>query len=124
MYNIDIVVDWLINKEGICFCLFDFVEVVLCLLDGYVVIDIMDGNELLFLEYYFCFECGFIVFELELCFFFFNVFFGFCLICDGLGIKLEVDIDLVILDKSKIFREGVLVFWNLILLNYYLMMLE
>lgn len=90
-YDIVIVIDWIIVKEGICFCLFDFLEVVLWLVDGYVLVDVIGEEEMLFSEYYVCFYCGFIVGELELRLFFFNVFFGVCLDCDGLGVKLEVD---------------------------------
>lgn len=124
MHNIDIVVDRLINKEGIRSRLFDSVEAALRLSDGYVVIDIMDGNELLFSEHYSCPECGFTVPELEPRLFSFNAPFGSCPTCDGLGIKLEVDIDLVIPDKSKTLREGALVPWNPISSNYYPTMLE
>lgn len=124
MHNIDIVVDRLINKEGIRSRLFDSVEAALRLSDGYVVIDTMDGNELLFSEHYSCPECGFTVPELEPHLFSFNAPFGSCPTCDGLGIKLEVDIDLVIPDKSKTLREGALVPWNPISSNYYPTMLE
>ncbi|MCD0152528.1 excinuclease ABC subunit UvrA, partial [Streptococcus agalactiae] len=123
-HNIDIVVDRLINKEGIRSRLFDSVEAALRLSDGYVVIDTMDGNELLFSEHYSCPECGFTVPELEPRLFSFNAPFGSCPTCDGLGIKLEVDIDLVIPDKSKTLREGALVPWNPISSNYYPTMLE
>ncbi|HFU7313430.1 TPA: excinuclease ABC subunit UvrA [Streptococcus agalactiae] len=124
MHNIDIVVDRLINKEGIRSRLFDSVEAALRLSDGYVVIDTMDGNELLFSEHYSCPECGFTVPELEPRLFSFNAPFGSCPTCDGLGIKLEVDIDLVTPDKSKTLREGALVPWNPISSNYYPTMLE
>ncbi|HFZ7028161.1 TPA: excinuclease ABC subunit UvrA [Streptococcus agalactiae] len=124
MHNIDIVVDRLINKEGIRSHLFDSVEAALRLSDGYVVIDTMDGNELLFSEHYSCPECGFTVPELEPRLFSFNAPFGSCPTCDGLGIKLEVDIDLVIPDRSKTLREGALVPWNPISSNYYPTMLE
>ncbi|HGD3761953.1 TPA: excinuclease ABC subunit UvrA [Streptococcus agalactiae] len=123
MHNIDIVVDRLINKEGIRSRLFDSVEAALRLSDGYVVIDTMDGNELLFSEHYSCPECGFTVPELEPRLFSFNAPFGSCPTCDGLGIKLEVDIDLVIPDRSKTLREGALVPWNPISSNYYPTML-
>ncbi|WP_017767377.1 excinuclease ABC subunit UvrA, partial [Streptococcus agalactiae] len=69
-------------------------------------------------------ECGFTVPELEPRLFSFNAPFGSCPTCDGLGIKLEVDIDLVIPDKSKTLREGALVPWNPISSNYYPTMLE
>lgn len=124
MHNIEIVVDRLINKEGIRSRLFDSVEAALRLADGYVIIDTMDGNELLFSEHYSCPVCGFTVPELEPRLFSFNAPFGSCQTCDGLGNKLEVDLDLVIPDRSKTLREGALAPWNPISSNYYPAMLE
>ena len=124
MHNIEIVVDRLINKDGIRSRLFDSVEAALRLADGYVIIDTMDGNELLFSEHYSCPVCGFTVPELEPRLFSFNAPFGSCPTCDGLGSKLEVDFDLVIPDRSKTLREGALAPWNPISSNYYPAMLE
>lgn len=124
IHNIEIVVDRLINKEGIRSRLFDSVEAALRLADGYVIIDTMDGNELLFSEHYSCPVCGFTVPELEPRLFSFNAPFGSCPTCDGLGNKLEVDLDLVIPDRSKTLREGALAPWNPISSNYYPAMLE
>lgn len=124
MHNIEIVVDRLINKEGIRSRLFDSVEAALRLADGYVIIDTMDGNELLFSEHYSCPVCGLTVPELEPRLFSFNAPFGSCPTCDGLGNKLEVDLDLVIPDRSKTLREGALAPWNPISSNYYPAMLE
>ncbi|CDO17593.1 UvrABC system protein A (UvrA protein) (Excinucle ase ABC subunit A) [Streptococcus gallolyticus] len=124
MHNIEIVVDRLINKDGIRSRLFDSVEAALRLADGYVIIDTMDGNELLFSEHYSCPVCGFTVPELEPRLFSFNAPFGSCPTCDGLGSKLEVDLDLVIPDRSKTLREGALAPWNPISSNYYPAMLE
>lgn len=50
MHNIEVVIDRLVNKYGIRSRLFDSIEAALRLGDGYVVIDTMDGNELLFLS--------------------------------------------------------------------------
>ena len=124
MHNIEIVVDRLINKDGIRSRLFDSVEAALRLADCYVIIDTMDGNELLFSEHYSCPVCGFTVPELEPRLFSFNAPFGSCPTCDGLGSKLEVDLDLVIPDRSKTLREGALAPWNPISSNYYPAMLE
>lgn len=124
MHNIEIVVDRLINKDGIRSRLFDSVEAALRLADGYVIIDTMDGIELLFSEHYSCPVCGFTVPELEPRLFSFNAPFGSCPTCDGLGSKLEVDLDLVIPDRSKTLREGALAPWNPISSNYYPAMLE
>ena len=84
----------------------------------------MDDNELLFSEHYACPVCGFTVPELEPRLFSFNAPFGSCPDCDGLGIKLEVDLDLVVPDSSKTLREGALAPWNPISSNYYPQMLE
>lgn len=124
MHNIEIVVDRLIKKDGIRSRLFDSVEAALRLADGYVIIDTMDGIELLFSEHYSCPVCGFTVPELEPRLFSFNAPFGSCPTCDGLGSKLEVDLDLVIPDRSKTLREGALAPWNPISSNYYPAMLE
>lgn len=124
MHNIEVVIDRLVNKDGIRSRLFDSIESALRLGDGYVVIDTMDGSELLFSEHYSCPVCGFTVPELEPRLFSFNAPFGSCPTCDGLGIKLEVDLDLVVPDPSKTLREGALAPWNPISSNYYPTMLE
>lgn len=124
MHNIEVVIDRLVNKDGIRSRLFDSVEAALRLGDGYLMIDTMDSNELLFSEHYSCPVCGFTVPELEPRLFSFNAPFGSCPTCDGLGIKLEVDLDLVVPDPSKSLREGALAPWNPISSNYYPTMLE
>lgn len=124
MHNIEVVIDRLVNKDGIRSRLFDSVEAALRLGDGYLMIDTMDGNELLFSEHYSCPVCGFTVPELEPRLFSFNAPFGSCPTCDGLGIKLEVDLDLVVPDPSKSLKEGALAPWNPISSNYYPAMLE
>lgn len=123
-HDIEVVVDRLINKEGIRSRLFDSVEAALRLADGYVIIDTMDGNELLFSEHYSCPVCGFTVPELEPRLFSFNAPFGSCDTCDGLGMRLEVDLDLVVPDGKKSLREGALAPWNPISSNYYPTLLE
>lgn len=124
MHNIEVVIDRLVNKDSIRSRLFDSVEAALRLGDGYLMIDTMDGNELLFSEHYSCPVCGFTVPELEPRLFSFNAPFGSCPTCDGLGIKLEVDLDLVVPDPSKSLKEGALAPWNPISSNYYPTMLE
>ncbi|WP_438835562.1 excinuclease ABC subunit UvrA [Streptococcus pluranimalium] len=124
MHDIEVVIDRLVNKDGIRSRLFDSVEAALRLGDGYLMIDTMDGNELLYSEHYSCPVCGFTVPELEPRLFSFNAPFGSCPTCDGLGMKLVVDLDLVVPDPSKTLREGALAPWNPISSNYYPTMLE
>ncbi|ESV53854.1 excinuclease ABC subunit A [Streptococcus agalactiae LMG 14747] len=124
MHDIEVVIDRLVNKEGIRSRLFDSVEAALRLGDGYLMIDTMDDNELLYSEHYSCPVCGFTVPELEPRLFSFNAPFGSCPTCDGLGMKLVVDLDLIVPDDSKTLREGALAPWNPISSNYYPTMLE
>ncbi|CYV97404.1 excinuclease ABC subunit UvrA [Streptococcus suis] len=123
-HNIEVVVDRIVIKEGIRSRLFDSIEAALRIADGYVIIDTMDEKELLLSEYYACPVCGFTVPELEPRLFSFNAPFGSCSDCDGLGMKLEVDTDLIVPDASKTLRDGALAPWNPISSNYYPQMLE
>lgn len=123
-HNIEVVIDRIVLKEGVRSRLFDSVEAALRIADGYVVIDTMDDKELLYSEHYACPVCGFTVPELEPRLFSFNAPFGSCPDCDGLGIKLEVDLDLVVPDGGKTLREGAIAPWNPISSNYYPQMLE
>lgn len=121
-HSIDIVVDRLIVKENIRSRLFDSVEAALRLADGYMDVDVIKGERINFFEYYACPICGFTVGEMEPRLFSFNAPFGACPDCDGLGMKLSVDEDLVIPDKDKTLAEGALVPWSNS--KYYTAMLE
>ncbi|MGX7350934.1 UvrABC system protein A [Enterococcus canis] len=123
-HDIRIVIDRIVVKEGIRSRLFDSFEAALRLADGYAVVDVIGQEELLFSEHYACPYCGFTVGELEPRLFSFNAPFGACPECDGLGVKLEVDKDLVIPDGSKTLREGAILPWNPISSQYYPQMLE
>ncbi len=93
-HDIAIVIDRIVIKEGIRSRLFDSIEAALRLADGYVLVDVIGEDEMLFSEHYSCPYCGFTVGELEPRLFSFNAPFGACPDCDGLGVKLEVDQDL------------------------------
>ncbi|MDT2828438.1 excinuclease ABC subunit UvrA [Enterococcus viikkiensis] len=123
-HDIEIIVDRIVVKEGIRSRLFDSFEAALRLADGYAIVDVIGEKEMLFSEHYACPYCGFTVGELEPRLFSFNAPFGACPDCDGLGMKLEVDVDLVIPDQSKTLREGALIPWNPISSQYYPQMLE
>lgn len=118
-HEIAIVIDRIVVKEGIRSRLFDSFETALRLAKGYAVVDVMGEKEMLFSEHYSCPYCGFTVGELEPRLFSFNAPFGACPECDGLGIKLEVDVDLVIPDPTKTLREGAIAPWNPISSQYY-----
>lgn len=63
-HNIDIVVDRLIIKEGIDKRLADSLETALNMAHGLVIVDIIDGEELMFSQNYACEDCGISIEEL------------------------------------------------------------
>ncbi|MGE1218524.1 hypothetical protein, partial [Bacillus toyonensis] len=83
-------------KEGVAARLSDSLETALRLGEGRVMIDVIGQEELMFSEHHACPLCGFSIGELEPRLFSFNSPFGACPTCDGLGLKLEVDPELVI----------------------------
>ena len=123
-HSIEIVVDRIIVSDKSRSRLFDSLEAALRLAEGYAIVDVIGEEEILFSEHYACPHCGFTIGELEPRLFSFNAPFGACPECDGLGMKLEVDIDLVIPDKEKTLNEGALAPWNPISSNYYPEMLR
>jgi len=123
-HDIAIVIDRLVMKEGIRSRLFDSIEAALHLAEGYAIVDLIDGDELLFSEHYACPYCGFSIGEIEPRLFSFNAPYGACSDCDGLGMNLEVDSDLVVPDKQMTLNEGALAPWNPISSNYYPEMLR
>lgn len=123
-HDINIVVDRIVVKVGIRSRLFDSFEAALRLSDGYAVADIIDGEQIPFSESYACPVCGFAVGEMEPRFFSFNAPLGACPECEGLGMKLEVDKDLIVPDGKLTLREGAIAPWNPISSQYYPALLE
>lgn len=118
-HSIDVVIDRIVVKEGIAPRLADSLEAALKLGEGRVVIDVMGVEELLFSEHHACPHCGFSIEELEPRMFSFNSPFGACPACDGLGSKLEVDLDLVIPDWELSLHQGALAPWEPTSSQYY-----
>lgn len=123
-HDISVVVDRIVLKDGIRSRLFDSLEAALRLTNGNVAVDVIGGKMLQFSENFSCPYCGFTIGELEPRIFSFNAPFGACPDCDGIGVKLEVDKDLVIPDDTKTLNEGALAPWNPISSKYYPTMLQ
>lgn len=123
-HDISVIVDRIVLKEGIRSRLFDSLEAALRLTNGNVAIDVIGDKMLQFSENFSCPYCGFTIGELEPRIFSFNAPFGACPDCDGIGVKLEVDKDLVIPDDTKTLNEGALAPWNPISSKYYPTMLQ
>lgn len=106
-HDIDVVIDRIIKKEGYRSRLVDSLEVGLKLTGGEVIVqNLTTKTEELFSEHLACPICGFSVPKLEPRLFSFNNPLGACPDCRGLGIKNEVDDDLLIPDWSKSINEG------------------
>ncbi|WP_077613956.1 excinuclease ABC subunit UvrA [Caenibacillus caldisaponilyticus] len=123
-HTIEVVVDRIIIKDGVRSRLADSLETATKLSGGRVIVDVIGEEELLFSEHYACPYCGFSIGELEPRLFSFNSPFGACPACDGLGFKLEVDLDLVIPDRSKTLREHAIAAWEPSSSNYYPQLLQ
>ncbi|MBE6157612.1 MAG: excinuclease ABC subunit UvrA [Firmicutes bacterium] len=109
-HNIDVIVDRLVIKEDIRSRLFEALESSTKLSKGKVVISILGDNakEVVMSESFACPYCEFSLPELEPRLFSFNAPYGACPDCKGLGVKLQIDADLVIPDQSKSLNEGVI----------------
>src|SRR5699024_1646548 len=94
-------------------------ETAVSLGEGRVIIDVIDGEELIMNEQHACPICGFSIDELEPRLFSFNSPYGACPTCDGLGTNLEVDKNLVIPDKNLTLNEHAIAAWEPISSNYY-----
>jgi excinuclease ABC subunit A len=123
-HSIEIVIDRIVIKEGIESRLADSLETALELADGRVIIDVIGDEELLFSQKHSCPHCGFSIGELEPRMFSFNSPFGACPSCDGLGSKLEVDLDLVVPDWSKSLNEHAIAPWEPTSSQYYPQLLK
>jgi len=88
--------------------LMDSVETALRAGEGMVVVDIVDGEELLLSEQHACAHCGISFPELSPQLFSFNSPLGMCPECNGLGTKLEVDPALIIHDPALSIMDGAL----------------
>lgn len=118
-HTMEVVVDRVVVKEGIAARLSDSLEAALRLADGRVLVDVMEHEELLFSEHHACPICGFSIGELEPRMFSFNSPFGACPSCDGLGMKMVVDPDLVIPDWDRTLLEHAIAPWEPTSSQYY-----
>ena len=104
---ISVVVDRLVIKEDIRTRLYDSLETAVKLSSGKVIIEMPSTNEEMILsEDFACPYCDFSLFELEPRMFSFNAPYGACPDCKGLGVKFNLDIDLVIPNKNLSINEG------------------
>ncbi|MGN7359344.1 excinuclease ABC subunit UvrA [Paenibacillus sp. SAF-054] len=118
-HTIEVVVDRIVIKEGVEARLADSIETALKLSGGQLLVDLMGEEELRFSSNFACPICGFSMEELSPRMFSFNSPFGACTRCDGLGVKMIVDPDLLIPDTEKSIEEGAFLAWTGSTSNYY-----
>jgi excinuclease ABC subunit A len=121
-HDIEVIVDRLVARDGVRQRLADSVETALRIADGLVVIEPVDSDvparrysekracpndHVLQLE------------EMEPRTFSFNAPYGACPECTGIGVKLEVDPDLVVPDPSRSLREGAIAPWDAVASDYF-----
>ena len=112
-HSIEAVVDRLvIGQDGSQSRIADSVETALKLGAGVVLVSIIDDEELLFSEHFACVQCGISLGEIAPRTFSFNSPHGACPACTGLGVKLEIDPELVILNKELSIAQGAIRPWQ------------
>ncbi|MBT2291553.1 excinuclease ABC subunit UvrA [Paenibacillus albidus] len=118
-HTIEVVVDRIVIKEDAESRLADSIETALKLSGGQILVDIIGQEELLFSSNFACPVCGFSIEELAPRMFSFNSPFGACTECDGLGVKMVVDPELLIPDMEKTIEDGAFLAWTGSTSNYY-----
>ena len=112
-HTIEAVVDRLvIEGDGLSGRLADSVETSLKLGGGVVLVQVIDGEELLFSEHFACVRCGISLGEIEPRTFSFNSPHGACPVCTGLGVRMEIDPELVLPNKELSISEGAIRPWT------------
>jgi excinuclease ABC subunit A len=109
-HNIEIVVDRVKASKEEKSRLYESVQNALKAGKGSVLIS--GNDEKIFSQNNACSYCGITIGELEPRTFSFNSPFGACKTCHGLGVKMEFDPDLLILDKTKSILDGAIVPWS------------
>ncbi len=118
-HDIDVVVDRVVIKEGLEQRLADSLETALRLADGLAVAEFADRTDergaperIVFSEKFACPVSGFTIEEIEPRLFSFNNPFGACPSCDGLGVTLKFDEDMIIPERDRSLYDGAVAPWN------------
>ncbi|WP_114375480.1 excinuclease ABC subunit UvrA [Elioraea thermophila] len=124
-HDIEVVVDRIVVREGLATRLADSLETALALADGIAFAENADsGERTVFSAKFACPVSGFTIAELEPRLFSFNNPVGACPACDGLGVTLFFDPDLVVPDETKSLADGAIAPWEGVSSPYYRQTLE
>ncbi|MFM8678420.1 MAG: excinuclease ABC subunit UvrA, partial [Alphaproteobacteria bacterium] len=124
-HDIEVVVDRVVVRADLGNRLADSLETALGLADGIVHAENADGGEVtVFSSKFACPVSGFTIPEIEPRLFSFNSPHGACPSCDGLGVTLHFDPDLVVPDPSLSLKDGAIAPWAVTPSPYYDQTLE
>ncbi|WP_299789818.1 excinuclease ABC subunit UvrA [uncultured Marivita sp.] len=127
-HDIDVVVDRLVVKEGLETRLADSFRTALDLADGIAILETApsegEPERHTFSEKFACPVSGFTISEIEPRLFSFNAPFGACPDCDGLGVELFFDPNLVVPDTTLKIADGALAPWRKGKSPYFLQTIE
>jgi len=118
-HDIDVVIDRVVVKSGIMARLADSLETALRLADGLAIAEHADIEEgetepkrIIFSEKFACPVSGFTITEIEPRLFSFNNPYGACPTCDGLGVKLAFDKEMIVADPKLSLTGGAIAPWS------------
>ncbi|AVP49805.1 excinuclease ABC subunit UvrA [Williamsoniiplasma luminosum] len=116
-HNIDIVIDRIIykNEEEINSRMYAAMELAVKYSDGLIKThypNTKNKEDQIFSTSYSCNICGFTIPEMEPRLFSFNAPLGACETCNGLGVNLSADPDLIIPDKSLSIKQGGILYFK------------
>ena len=124
-HTIEVVVDRVVVRKGLEQRLADSIETALSLTEGLVIAEDADnGDQTIYSSKFACPVSGFTIEEIEPRLFSFNNPFGACPSCDGLGIRLYFDPELVVPDENVSLRNGAVAPWANSTSQYYVQTLE
>ena len=127
-HDIDVVVDRIVIREGMETRLADSLRTALDLADGIAILETApsegEPERHTFSEKFACPVSGFTIPEIEPRLFSFNAPFGACPDCDGLGVELFFDENLVVPDRTLKIYDGALAPWRKGKSPYFLQTIE
>ena len=124
-HDIDVVVDRIVVKPDLGNRLADSIETALTLAEGLAIAENADsGERMVFSARFACPVSGFTIEEIEPRLFSFNAPQGACPACDGLGVKMFFDPEMVAPDDRLSLAEGAIAPWADSSGQYYMQTLE
>jgi excinuclease ABC subunit A len=124
-HDIDVVVDRIVVKPDLGNRLADSIETALTLAEGLAIAENADsGERTVFSARFACPVSGFTIEEIEPRLFSFNAPQGACPACDGLGVKMFFDPEMVVPDDRLSLAEGAVAPWADSSGQYYMQTLE